>query len=186
MTSTRQTVELSPDVAAILDAGRDHVRAHTRRDRTAPIANPRVSLRLDCPLWLRLATGELAAELDTSISQLADWLIAYALLQYRAGDTGVRELLDLCRNPGRALRFGSFMDLDEMHDRLVQAEASSRGASYAALPWSLPDVRVGADMDAPPDEDTGADINAAINAAIPSRAPVPRGATASIRTPRRP
>lgn len=166
---TRQTVQLSPDVAAILDAGRDHVRAHARSAAPAGRLNPpRVSLRLDCPLWLRLATGELAAELDTSISQLADWLIAYALVQYRAGDTGVRELLDLCHNPGRALRFGSLMDLDEMHDRLAQAEAESRGA----LLWSLPDVRADADADVPADAAIDAAIDVAIDAAIPYHAPV--------------
>jgi hypothetical protein len=166
MTRTRQTVQLSPDVAAILDDA--HARDRRTRDRRTPVrpsANPpRVSLRLDCPQWLRLATGNLADELDTSISQIADWLIAYALVQYRAGDPAARELLDLCHYPGHALRFGSVMDLDEMHDRLVQAEAQFRGGPL----WSVLHVPADADINADIDENTGA----AIDAAIPSRVPI--------------
>ena len=46
----------------------------------------RVRVRYDVPPWLKEAVEQVAAELDTSISQAGAFLLAWALDAYRRGD----------------------------------------------------------------------------------------------------
>lgn len=93
--------------------------------RFAPPGQPepepaRVRLRLDVPQWLRDATIAAAGAEDTSISQLAGFLLAYGLRLYHDGDPDLRALLAASKSTSRSLKWGRNVDLGALRDALAK------------------------------------------------------------------
>ena len=77
----------------------------------------RVRLRLDVPQWLREETIRVAGAEDTSISQLASFLLAYALVLYEHGDPDLLAQLQMARSLSRSLRWGHDLDVADLAER---------------------------------------------------------------------
>ena len=95
-----------------------------QQEQTKKLAPPeppepeRVRLRLDVPQWLRDAAIASAEAEDTSISQLAAFLLAYGLALYQDGDPDLAELLQASKTLSRNIRWGHGIDLAALADRL--------------------------------------------------------------------
>lgn len=91
-----------PDVKAWLDEAAENRSALTekqRRDRE------RVRGRYDMPRWLKEAVDEAADVYETSASQMAATLLAWALKDLNEGDGELRKVIEGNRALSRSLRF---------------------------------------------------------------------------------
>lgn len=116
--SKRRKVELDPAVASILDTGRGvSARKQKKRERDAK----RVRLRLDIPEWLKDLVEQEAKNVDTSMSQLSAFFLAYALKLYRDGDPNLVESLKNSKTAIRAMNFGHGIDLSDLENALANS-----------------------------------------------------------------
>lgn len=102
---------LQLDPAVLEELARDGVvnrAALTDRQRRG---QARVSLRVDCPAWLKTAVTADAATLDISVSHLARFLVAWALARYRDRDPDLLADVEQARYAMRSLN--SQYGLDE-------------------------------------------------------------------------
>jgi len=80
----------------------------------------RVRLRLDVPGWLRAETIHAASAEDTSISQLAAFLLAYSLALYEDGDRELLDQLQAAKSLSQSLRWGHDLDVADLAQRILE------------------------------------------------------------------
>jgi len=95
-------LQLDPAVLDALNAGAARNQAalteQQKRDQQ------RISLRLDCPQWLKTEAERLAAGEQVTVSQFADFLLAWAMAEYRNRNADLLAAIDENRYPTRSLR----------------------------------------------------------------------------------
>lgn len=109
----------------------------------------RTSLRVDCPRWLKDLVADRAAAEDVSISQMAAFLLAWALDQHARGNTDLVEQIADNKTLTRSLNAKYALSLEALQERLdTGADNCTDSADALKLGQNWP-IRA----------DTSADIN---------------------------
>lgn len=95
--------------------------AKQRKDRE------RVVAKYDLPDWLKSQVEAEALEEETSASQLAAFLIAWALRDLRQKDKQIVDALFEAKRPSRSLRFGSLVEIPREVERALCDGLARRG-----------------------------------------------------------
>lgn len=101
---------VDPNVAAFLKDAAPNVAAMTDKQR-ADMA--RVRVKYDLPPDLKESIETAAAEVGTSASQLAAWLLAWGMQAYQGDDPQLRDAIEAHKRRARALRFAWDLALPE-------------------------------------------------------------------------
>lgn len=118
-------LQLDPAVLARLNqsaaTNKAALTARQRRDQK------RISLRLDCPAWLKSEAERLAKDEEVSISHFSDFLLAWAMRQYRAGDPELNAAISANRFATRSLKARFGLDPDGFHPELDTPSSPDEG-----------------------------------------------------------
>ena len=92
----------------------------TYDERKAQYDRERVRLRLDAPAWLKAEIEKEAKSRQMSISNLAGFLLAYALTLYRDGDPELLAALEAATTEITSLRWSYAVVLDDLAAALTE------------------------------------------------------------------
>lgn len=102
---------LQLDPAVLAELARDGMVNQAALTDKQRKASTRVSLRIDCPDWLKNEVAKDASGEDLSVSHWARFLMAWALTRYRDRDPDLLAAVEQARYPMRSLN--SQFGLDE-------------------------------------------------------------------------
>jgi len=110
---------VDPEVADWQRTAAENTAALTKKQRKE---RARMTAKYDMPRWLKMAVEEAAIECETSASQMAAFLIAWALRLYRRRDVELVDAIWTNRSQARTLRFESNLRIPGQVEQEVREE----------------------------------------------------------------